>query len=115
MQKPKESPSKQRVEPPQSSLFDRNHDDEEEVVHPHAGAPDATYAPPVNRNYAAVPKPPPAKKPETAYKTSALIYDGKIATDIYDRTMAMQVTLTQRELLSLSPEVRAQVREATSN
>ena len=29
--------------------------------------------------------------------------------------MATQVTLTQRELLSLSPEVRAQVREATSN
>ena len=29
--------------------------------------------------------------------------------------MATQVTLMQRELLSLSPEVRAQVREATSN
>ena len=29
--------------------------------------------------------------------------------------MDAQVTLTQHELLSLSPEVRAQVREATSN
>ena len=29
--------------------------------------------------------------------------------------MDAQVTLIQRELLSLSPEVRAQVREATSN
>ena len=29
--------------------------------------------------------------------------------------MNSQITLTQRELLSLSPEVRSQVREATSN
>jgi hypothetical protein len=35
--------------------------------------------------------------------------------DVYNRAMDAQVTLTQRELLSLSPEVRVQVREATSN
>ena len=29
--------------------------------------------------------------------------------------MNSQITLTQRKLLSLSPEVRSQVREATSN
>ena len=115
MQRPKEPPSKQHVELPQSSPFDRNNDDEEEVVHPYAGAPDATYAPLVNRNYAAVPKPPLTKKPEPEYKTSTPVYDGKITTDIYDRTMATPVILMQRKLLSLSPEVRAQVREATSN
>ena len=114
-QRLKEPPSKQRVEPSQPSPFDRHNNDEEDVVHPYVGAPDATYAPPVNRNYAAVPKSPPAKKPKPAYKTSAPVYDGKIATDVYDCAMATQVTLTQRELLSLSPEVRAQVREATSN
>src|SRR6267154_1549276 len=80
--------------------------------HPFANAPDATYIPPANRNFAAVPKPAPPKKSEPAYKTLPPVYDGKIATDVYDRAMATQVTLTQRELLSLSPEVREQVREA---
>ena len=88
---------------------------EAEVTHPYADVPDATYAPPVNRNYATVPKPSPPKKNEPAYKTSPPIYDGKVASNVYDRAMDAQVTLTQRELLSLSPEVRAQVREATSN
>ena len=54
------------------------------------------------------------KKAEPAYRTHAPIYDGKIAADVYDHAMAASVTLTQRELLSLSPEVRSQVREATS-
>jgi hypothetical protein len=86
----------------------------EPPVHPYAKAADATYVPPTNRNFAAVPKPPPAKKNEPAYKTLPPVYDGKIATEVYDRAMASEITLTQRELLSLSPEVRSQVREATS-
>jgi len=69
---------------------------------------------PTDRNFASVPKPPPARKAEPAYRTFPPIYDGKIATDVYDRTMDSQVTLTQRELLSLSPEVRSQVRKAIS-
>jgi hypothetical protein len=73
------------------------------------------YAPPVNRNYAAVPKPLPGKKPKPAYKTSAPVCNGKIATDVYDCAMAMQVTLMQQELSSLSSVVRAQVHEATYN
>jgi hypothetical protein len=86
----------------------------EPPIHPFAKAPDATYAPPANRNFAAIPKPPPGKKNEPAYKTLPAIYDGKIASVVYDRAMDTEVTLTQRELLSLSPEVRSQVREATS-
>ena len=57
----------------------------------------------------------PAKKPEVTYRTSAPIYDPQVASDIYSRTMNSQITLTQRKLLSLLPEVRSQVREATSN
>ena len=68
-------------------------DDRQE--HPFANAPDATYIPPANRNFAAAPKPAPPKKSEPAYKTLPPVYDGKIATDVYDRTMATQVTLTQ--------------------
>jgi hypothetical protein len=78
-------------------------------THPYADVPDATYAPPVNRNFAAAPKPAPVKKTKPAYKTLPPVYDGKIATDMYDHAMAAQVTLMQRELLSLSPEIRSQV------
>ncbi|ETW78884.1 hypothetical protein HETIRDRAFT_453439 [Heterobasidion irregulare TC 32-1] len=55
-----------------------------------------------------------AKKDAPAYKTTAPIYDEKVAAEVYNRAMATQVTLTQRELLSLSAEVRSQVREAMS-
>ena len=41
-------------------------------------------------------------------------YNKKIASEVYNHTMSTQVTLTQRELLSLTPEVRSQVHEATS-
>ena len=84
-------------------------------THPFAKAKDTTYSPPTSENVATKPKPPPAKKPEVTYRTSAPIYDPQVASDIYSRTMNSQITLTQRELLSLSPEVRSQVREATSN
>jgi len=86
----------------------------EPPVHPFAEARDATYAAPQNRNFAAPPKPTAQKKAEPAYRTLPPIYDEKIAANVYDRAMAASVTLTQRELLSLSPEVRSQVREATS-
>jgi hypothetical protein len=86
----------------------------EPPLHPYAEARDATYAVPKARNFGALPKPAVPKKPEPAYRTLPPIYDGKIASDVYDRAMAASVTLTQRELLSLSPEVRSQVREATS-
>jgi hypothetical protein len=86
----------------------------EPPVHPFAEVNDATYAPPHERNFATPPKPANAKKPEPAYRTMAPVYDDKIATNVYDRAMDSQITLTQRELLSLSPEVRSQVREAVS-
>ena len=86
----------------------------EPPVHPYAKAADATYILPTNHNFAVAPKPLPAKKNEPAYKTFPPIYDGKVANEVYDRAMATEVTLTQRELLSLSPEVHSQVCKATS-
>ena len=86
----------------------------EPPIHPFAEARDATYAAPQTRNFGTAPKPPAMKKAEPAYRTQAPVYDGKIAADVYDRAMSTSVMLTQRELLSLSPEVRSQVREATS-
>ncbi|KAJ6461521.1 hypothetical protein C8R47DRAFT_1241006 [Mycena vitilis] len=81
--------------------------------HPYSRARDAAYAPPKDRNVGALPPQP--KKPDTAYRTTAPVFDDKIASAVFDRSMEVPVTITQRELLSLSPEVRAQVRDATTS
>ena len=86
----------------------------ESPIHPFANVKDATYAAPHERNFGGLPKPAAPKKAEPAYRTLPPVYDGKVAAEVYDRAMATPVTLTQRELLSLSPEVRSQMREATS-
>ena len=41
------------------------------------------------------------------------IYNPQIAKEVYKRAMEVPIMLMQRELLSLSPEVRAQVAEVT--
>ena len=66
-------------------------------THLFAKAKDMTYSPPTSENVAAKPKPPPAKKPEVIYRTSAPIYIPQVTSDIYLRTMNSQITLTQRD------------------
>ena len=61
------------------------------------------------------PKPALPKKLDVPLRTAAPVYDPQVASAIYAHTMDSQITITQQELLSLSPEVRNQVREATSN
>jgi hypothetical protein len=82
--------------------------------HPFRNAQDATYIPPQDRNVGALPKPAAPKKAEPAYRTLPPIHDQSIATDVYNRSLNTPVTITQRELLSLSPEVRAQLRDAVT-
>ena len=53
------------------------------LTHLFAKAKDATYSLPTSDNVAMKPKPPPAKKPEVTYRTSALIYDPQVTSDIY--------------------------------
>ena len=79
------------------------------LIHPFAHAKDASYSPPTTGNVAAKPKPPLPKRPEGSYKTTTPIYDLKVASEVYAHTMDSQITLTQRELLSLLPEVQNQV------
>ncbi|KAJ3499308.1 hypothetical protein NLJ89_g10112 [Agrocybe chaxingu] len=81
--------------------------------HPFRDVQDATYVPPQDRNLGAAPKPQAPKKSDAAYRTLPPIHDAQIATAVYDRSLNTHVTLTQRELLSLSPEIRAQYREST--
>jgi hypothetical protein len=91
--------------------FAAGDNEDPEPEHPFRGAKDASYAPPIGRKVVA-PIPLVEKKSEPAYKVQPPLYKASIATDVYSRTMDTPITVTQRELLSLAPEVRAQVREA---
>lgn len=83
--------------------------------HPYQNAKDAAYAPPATRNVGAPAKAPVAsRRPDGAYKTLPAVHDPSIAADVYKRSMEAPITITQRELLSLSPEVRSQVRDVTT-
>jgi len=88
-----------------------------QTEHPFRNAKDATYAPPQLRNIGAPVKPaqPVVKKPEPAYRTLPAIHDPSIANTVYNRALETPFTITHRELLSLSPEVRSQVRDAVSS
>ena len=82
--------------------------------HPYQRAKDGAYAPPSVRNVAAPVKVPTAKNISSAYKSLPPVHEPSIAVNVYKRAMDAPITITQRELLSLSPEVRAQVREVTT-
>ena len=87
---------------------------EDEVItieHPFRNAKDTAYTPPTGRNIGA-PAPQANKNSEPAYKQQPTIYKVSIATDVYSRIMDRLIMVTQWELLSLSPEVRAQIQEA---
>lgn len=86
--------------------------------HPFHKVKDAVYILPQDRNVGAPPKPPVhanAKRPDSAYQTSPAIHNTKIVTDIYQHTLETPVTITYHKLLSLSPEVRTQVRGAITS
>jgi hypothetical protein len=101
---------------PQPSANITSTQSDELPVHPYRNARDAVYAPPATKNVGVEDKGTPAipKKTEPAYKTLPPIHDPAIATNVYKRSMDAQVILTQRELLSLSPEVRSQFRDSTT-
>jgi len=80
--------------------------------HPFHNAQDATYIPPQDPNVGALPKPSAPKKSEPAYRTLPPIHNQSITTDVYNCSLNMPVTLTQCKLLSISPEVQVQLRDA---
>jgi hypothetical protein len=86
----------------------------EAPLHPFRNVREPAYAPPHERTFAA---PPPrlAKDKDSAYRSVAPIQNPKIAEEVYKRSMNTPcITLSQQELLSLSPEVRQHVREAVT-
>ncbi|KAH9009722.1 hypothetical protein EDB85DRAFT_2162357 [Lactarius pseudohatsudake] len=88
--------------------------DDAEDVHPYAGAPDAVdNSDTTVGTTKPVPRPPFQQRSDQAYSTTAKIYDEGVARTVYDQVMDALITVSQRELLSLAPELRTQVADAT--
>ena len=54
------------------------------------------------------------RRHELGYHNTMNIYDLQVAQVVYKRVMETPITVTQRELLSLAPEMRIQVADATN-
>ncbi|KAJ7235115.1 hypothetical protein C8J57DRAFT_1089163 [Mycena rebaudengoi] len=80
--------------------------------HPFANVRDAAYAPPKDRN-AGLPAAVPSKA-GPAYRSTAPVYNEKDAAEVFESTLDTPVTITQRQLLSIAPEVRSHMREVTT-
>jgi hypothetical protein len=115
----KKAPQVTRQEKPQpdqtelSAAKNGNNAENSEPIHPYATAPDATNSTAPGPATRPLTKEPNTNRHEAAYATIAKIWNPQIARSVYKRAMETPITLTQRELLSLSPEVRAQVAEVT--
>jgi hypothetical protein len=80
-----------------------------EPTHPYATVPDAingTVPGPAARTMT---RDPPTLKNDTTYTTTIKVHNPQITKTVYEHAMETPITITQRELLSLSPEVRAQI------
>jgi hypothetical protein len=82
--------------------------------HPFRNARDATHIP-HKAPEPAKELPPIPRKSDIAYRTLPAIHDPDIAATVYNRALDANFTLSYHELLSLSPEVRSQVRDAVSS
>ena len=84
----------------------------QELTHPYASVPDTTHGvlPGQTRPMA---KEPATARQEPGYQNTANIYDLQIAKVVYERAIETPITVTQWELLSLAPEMRAQVADMT--
>jgi hypothetical protein len=83
-----------------------------EPTHPYANVPDAIHSATTSPPRLTI-RGPANGKAEPAYTTTTKVYDPHIAKIVYERAMETPITVTQRELLSLSPEVRAQIADIT--
>ncbi|KAJ7254442.1 hypothetical protein C8J57DRAFT_1437199 [Mycena rebaudengoi] len=71
-----------------------------------------TPSPTLDRN-AGLPTAGPSKA-GPAYRSTAPVYNEKDAAEVFESTLDTPVTITQRQLLSIAPEVRSHMREVTT-
>ena len=83
-----------------------------EPEHPYAAARDATHGVVPGPGRPVIREQAPGRH-EPGFHNTARIFDPLVARTIYERAMETPITVTQRELLSLAPEVRSQVADAT--
>ena len=83
-----------------------------ELTHPYAAALDATYSIPVKLAQP-VTREPVTGWQEPGFHSTAKIYDPLIAKKVYEQAMETPITITQRELLSLAPEVWTHMADVT--
>ncbi|KAJ7830860.1 hypothetical protein B0H13DRAFT_2432885 [Mycena leptocephala] len=84
--------------------------------HPYAQVRDAADAEPKGRNFGVQSPPvPPAKRNEPAYRSAPPVLDNKVVSNVFERSMDAPVTISQRELLSLAPDVRSHYKEVTTS
>jgi hypothetical protein len=84
------------------------------LEHPFRKAKDAVYILPVERNVGIEDKTTltVTKKPKPAYRTLLLIHDPAITVNVLKQSMEALITIMQKELLLLLPEVHSQVRDS---
>jgi hypothetical protein len=56
---------------------------------------------------------PPLRKSKRAYTTTSQIYDAKVAHKVFEQILSTGITLSQRDLLLLAPELRTKIADAT--
>ena len=100
--RPTTSPFKREPPPRQEDNSTKIKEIQEAPAHPFTGAPAEQRTTPT------IPR-----RDRQAYTTTAKIYDEKIVQDVYRHAMEVLITVTQRELLSLTLELRAQVADTT--
>ena len=83
-----------------------------EHTHPYATAPDASYTP-VTEQVQPMAREPAVQRHELGYHNTAKVYDLQVAKVVYKQAMETPIMVTQWELLSLAPEVRNQMADAT--
>jgi hypothetical protein len=78
-----------------------------------SGAEHSFAQPPLSKDLLEEPEHHAPRKPEHTYTNSSLIYDSKVAQKVFEQILDTGITLSQRELLSLVPELHTKVVDAT--
>jgi len=74
------------------------------LAQPYQSDSNPAYAPPADKNFAIQDKPKKKKLAEPAYKTLPPVQEPTTAEKVYNRSMDVPITITQRELISMSSE-----------
>ncbi len=87
--------------------------EEQELVHPYAKAADVSHRLEPAKAMKPAQREAAIGRSEPTYMTHTKVFNPQIAKEVYEHAMETPITITQRELLSLAPEVHAQIANVT--